>query len=458
MSYPVAQKPTLAQALRLHPGDVAAFVGGGGKSTAMFRLARELSASMRVLATTTTRIFAVQISQSPAHVTADPARPPANLTAQLDTALRRHGQVLLTGPVDPAQGKAFGVPPEQVDQLAASGQFDVILVEADGSRMRPFKAPAQHEPVIPATTTLVVPVAGLDVLGQPLNAQTVHRPQRVARLAGLPLDAPITAGVVATVLAHPDGGLKNVPPSARVAALLNKAETEARQSAGQTIAAQLLARPRIESVVLGRVRHAAAPVVERRERAAVVLLAAGGSSRFGAPKQLATWGGVTLVERAADVALASQADGVTVVLGAHAAACRAALGRRPVQIVVNTNWAQGQSTSLRAGLEHLPAGTGSAIFLPVDMPGITPDVLNALITCHRQTLAPLVWPEFEGQRGNPVLFDRDLFGQLAQISGDTGGRALFKKYARQAGRVAANSAEILHDVDRPEDFYKMTDV
>ena len=90
--------------------------------------------------------------------------------------------------------------------------------------MRPFKAPAGHEPVIPASTSLVVPVVGLDIVGQPLQPDTTHRAELVSQLSGTPLGETITTQTVAAVLAHPQGGLKNAPAGARLIPLLNKAE------------------------------------------------------------------------------------------------------------------------------------------------------------------------------------------------------------------------------------------
>lgn len=462
----------LSQALRINPGDVVAFVGGGGKTTAMFQLANELAPRLRVLTTTTTRIFAAQIKRSPAHVTFDPARQnAADLLPQLDAAIAAHGQVLLIGQADAASGKAFGLPPEIIDTLAASGHFDVIINEADGSRMRPLKAPAAHEPVIPACTTLFVPVVGLDVLGQPLDDNTVHRAELVSRLSGTPLDRPVTGDTIAAVFCHPEGGLKHLPDQARVAPLLNKVDgksgrLEGRKAgrgedgqvgpeylkAGREIAAKLLAHERVEAVALGAVQQADAPVAEVHSRVAAVILAAGGSTRFGSPKQLARWGDKTFIEGVVDTALASAARPVVVVLGAEADRCRTLLADCPLEIVFNPAWAQGQSTSLRAGLAALPAHTGGALFLLIDLPGITPNLINGLIQRHRETLAPLVWPEAEGRRGNPVLFDRTLFPELEQISGDTGGKPVLLKYKDQAERVEVRDARVLQDFDRPEDL------
>ncbi|MEW5960803.1 MAG: selenium cofactor biosynthesis protein YqeC, partial [Chloroflexota bacterium] len=189
----------LSHALRLSRGDVLALTGGGGKTTAMFRLAGETAATgWRVLTTTSTRIFAAQIKRSPAHVVFDPARQTlAELWPRLEAALAEHGQVLLIGQSDPASGKAFGLPPETLDALAAAGRFDLIINEADGSRMRSFKAPAAHEPVIPACTTLVTPVVGLDVLGKPLQEDFIHRAELVGHLSGTSPGAPVTIETVA---------------------------------------------------------------------------------------------------------------------------------------------------------------------------------------------------------------------------------------------------------------------
>lgn len=484
----------LSQALRITPGDVVAFVGGGGKTTAMFQLANELASHLRVLTTTTTRIFAAQINRSPAHVTFDPEHQTlADLLPPLDAAIAKHGQVLLIGQADAASGKAFGLPPGLIDALAASGHFDVILNEADGSRMRPLKAPAAHEPVISDCTTLVVPVVGLDILGRPLTEETVHRAGLVSQLSDTPLGQPVTAATIAAILAHPDGGLKHVPSQARVVPLLNKADflrsahelentandengphpnplgegtlalppsPSGREAgdegdilnAARTITTKLLACERVDSIAIGAVQQTASPVREVYSRIAAVILAAGGSTRFGSPKQLARWGEKTFIEQAVDTALAAEVGQVVVVLGAEIEQCRAVLGSRPVEIVVNPAWTQGQSSSMQAGLAALPANIGGALFMLVDLPGVTPTLLSQLIKRYQETLAPLVWPEFEGRRGNPVLFDRALFSELQQVRGDTGGKPVLLKYQDRAARVSVTDEKILRDFDRPEDL------
>jgi molybdenum cofactor cytidylyltransferase len=299
----------------------------------------------------------------------------------------------------------------------------------------------------------VIPTAGIDVLAQPLGDDTVHRAELISQLTGTALGQPVTPDTVARLLCHPEGGLKKVPAQARVVLLLNKVDEKLGRDglkAARDIAYKLLHCDQVDSVVIGSMRRAEAPVTEVHSRVAAVILAAGGSARFGSPKQLARWRGKTFIEQAVDTALASSARPVVVVLGAEVERCRAALADRPVEVVVNETWMQGQSTSMQAGLAALPANIGGAVFFLVDLPGVAPDLIDRLLQRHRETLAPLVWPEFEGRRGNPILFDRSLFAELRQVRGDTGGKPVLLRYQDRAERVVVSDKSILQDFDRPE--------
>src|SRR5207247_543669 len=161
---------------------------------------------------------------------------------------------LVIGAMSSETGRAGGISPELFSCLRAWCPGAGISNEADGSRMRPFKAPAEHEPVIPVETTLVVPVVGADVFGQTLDADHVHRPELVSALSGAPPGAPITPEIVARVLAHPEGGRKGVPAGARVVALINKVESLPDRAPAHETAERLLREPAIHAVVLTTLR------------------------------------------------------------------------------------------------------------------------------------------------------------------------------------------------------------
>jgi molybdenum cofactor cytidylyltransferase len=430
--------------LRVRRGDVIALVGGGGKTSAMLRLGDELAGQgWRVVSTTSTHLSADQVTLAPHAIVQGANLPPLE-----------YPHTLLVGPINHQMNKATGLDPALIERLPGLLGADALINEADGARTLPFKAPAVHEPVITPGTTLVVPVVGVNVIGRPLDERHVHRLERVLALTGAERGQTVTPELVAAVLAHPQGGLKGAPPQARVAVLVNKVRTDQELEAASHLADLLLETPRIEAVLIGAVREAE-PVRLVRARAAVVVLAAGESRRFGSFKQLLPWGaGGTLLSHAADVALASRARPALVVLGCRVEDCRAALGQRPLTVVVNPNWAEGQSTSVRAGLNALPDNVSAVIFHLADLPGVTPEVLDALLERHAATLAPVVWPEYQGQRGNPVLLDRVTFAALQNLTGDVGARPVIMAYARagQVERVAVNEPGVLQDIDSPQDL------
>jgi molybdenum cofactor cytidylyltransferase len=438
----------LSQGLRLGEREIVAFVGGGGKTTAMFRLASEIvQAGGRVITSTTTRIFAAQTQLAPVHLTLTDQ---GKLPPDLDAKLAVHPHVLLTGPILAEAGKASGVSPELIGDLCRRSFGAHVLLEADGSRMRPLKAPADHEPVIPTETTLVVPTAGADVLFQPLDATHTHRPEIIERVTFIRRGEPVTPAVLADVLSHRQGGRKGVPEGARTVPLINKVSGAVRLDGAREAACHLLGKPEIEAVLLGNVGEPE-PVLEAWGRVAAVVLAAGGSTRMGQLKQLLPWGQSTLVGSVTDAALASQVDEVIVVLGCEARRVAGSLTGRPARMVENPAWAEGQSTSVRAGLKAVSPGCSGVLFLLADQPFVTPYLVNALVERHRASLAPIVAPRVAGRRANPVLFDRSTWFELAAVTGDAGGRGLFDRYRERIAWVDWDET-VLPDVDTLEDY------
>jgi molybdenum cofactor cytidylyltransferase len=106
---------------------------------------------------------------------------------------------------------------------------------------------------------------------------------------------------------------------------------------------------------------------------------------------------------------------------------------------------------VRAGLAALPTGVSAALFLLGDQPEVTPEVIEALVQRHRQTLALIVVPSYRGQRNNPVLFDQAAFAEMGRLRGDVGGRVLIERFQQSVERVAFDAPPPF-DIDTPEDY------
>lgn len=193
------------------------------------------------------------------------------------------------------------------------------------------------------------------------------------------------------------------------------------------------------------------PVGAGDRKVAAIVLAAGQSRRMGGPnKLLARFGGEPLVRRVAAQALASRAGPVIVVTGYRAADVSAALAGLDVRIVDNPGFAEGLATSLKAGLAALPDDAAGALIMLADMPAITSDVIDRLVDAFRSRGGPaIVLPTVHGKRGNPVLWSKDFFPELSEITGDTGARHIFARHEEAVERVEIGAAAGL-DVDTPD--------
>jgi len=456
----------LAHALRLAPISASppldevpparlAFVGAGGKSRAMFSLGKQLvsfssAASTSVLLTSSTHLGAWQLDWADHHLLISSPEEIDNLPPELPAGTLLLTRTKLEG------GRVAGLDEGSLEALhrLAEARGLHLLIEADGSRQRPLKAPAQHEPVIPPWVNAVVVVAGLEALGKPLNETWVHRPQLFSALSGLQPGEMITREALTKVLMHPQGGLKNIPTAARRILLLNTPPGPEILSAVASMADGLL--DGYMSIVIATLSEAGQPADEVhlvRERVAGIVLAAGGSNRYGRPKQLLEWRGEPFVRHAARLALQAGLSPLIVVTGAASEEVQAALDELPVACVHNPDWESGQSTSLRAGVLSLPETTGAAVFLLSDQPHIPLSLVRGLMERHQSTLAPIVAPLIDEQRGNPALFDRGLFSLLGQLSGDTGGRQLFSRV--RPLWVPWHDPNALLDVDTPQDYARL---
>lgn len=239
----------LTKALNLTSPELVTLVGSGGKTTLMFALAEKLAATgLRVLTTTTTKIYLPTPQQSKLLVLNQDSDELAN-RVEAGFKLLNH---VTAGRGRIERNKLLGLPQETVDEVFKLGLADIVIVEADGARGLPLKAPNAHEPVVPQATTLLVPILGLSGLGQPLDEATVFRSERFAELSGLAIGDQVSIPAVAKVLMHPEGLVRDKPAAARMICFLNQADALSDQTA-QAAALTLLSlvSPLVDKIIWG---------------------------------------------------------------------------------------------------------------------------------------------------------------------------------------------------------------
>ncbi len=425
---------------------VVALTGAGGKSSAMGLVVRELKGQTPLLLTTTTKLGLEQNDLGETHIIMDGDDP----DLALRNVLREHTSVLMTGPRSQDEKKWLGLSLEVLSNVIHQcKELDAVtIVEADGSRGRSLKFPSEGEPVVPRETDLVVPVVGLDVIGKELHESDVHRAGRFSEHLGVDLGAKITCDHIIQFFSDDRGGLKGITSSSDVRVLLNKTDSEIELRHGREIANGLIQNKAIRSVCLGSLLSSD-PVLESTSRTAAVILAAGGSTRMGGAKVTLEWEGKSMITRAVGAARGAGLWPITVVIGAYDKLVREALRGEGVEIVVNEAWEEGQSSSVKVGLDAVRDRVEAAVFLLADMPLVDGDLVRALVDEHRKTLCPIIAPWVGGRRANPILFDAVTFHAMEGISGDQGARALTGQFPLR--RIEWDE-RALFDVDSPDDL------
>src|SRR5215213_127691 len=230
-------------ALGIASGDVVAFVGAGGKSSAILTVADELAeAGMTFLAAPTTKMLISEAEKLGSLITSED---PGELRMRAQEVLSNGVPGLVVGSGLLSKNRVGGVDPAAVPSLASL--VDVVLVEADGSRRRPIKGTADHEPALPDAATLVVAVGNIRAFGVPVAEENVHRPELFSKLTGMGAGQSITSRAFARALA--EGSLGKIPAEARPAALITAVDP-GKAMADASVVTRELWRFGVKKVVL----------------------------------------------------------------------------------------------------------------------------------------------------------------------------------------------------------------
>ncbi len=210
---------TIFEALITDDDRSIALVGGGGKTSLMFYLARQFQQrGIKVISGTTTRILRPDPGQSPSLVvTAEPG-----FYERLERGLARDLHVTVAGNYSGTGEKLEGIDCSELEELFAASSAQRMVVEADGARQLPLKAAGEHEPVVCRATSLYVAVLGLDSIGKTLDEKHVFRAELLAERTDSKYGDPVSPLTIARLICHREGLFKDCPEGARRCIFLNK--------------------------------------------------------------------------------------------------------------------------------------------------------------------------------------------------------------------------------------------
>lgn len=229
--------------LRLDIGkkEVLSFVGGGGKTTTIFKLGQELKAlGKKVLITTTTAIYNPKEGEYDYYF----------LGRYEEDFHPKEGSITILGR-EVRQGKLRGLSLAHMDEVILEGLFDFILIEADGAKNKPIKAMASHEPVVSKYSTRTIGIIGIDCLGQPIE-RIVHRPGLFVDIVGKDLQQQVDQKDMVKIALHPRGLFKSAIGNKIL--VLNKVGDQDTLMKGYSIRKELLEKGFEGSIILADIQ------------------------------------------------------------------------------------------------------------------------------------------------------------------------------------------------------------
>ncbi|HYE81053.1 MAG TPA: selenium cofactor biosynthesis protein YqeC [Clostridia bacterium] len=435
---------SLCRLINIKPdkSEMICMVGAGGKTSAMFLLARELSdKGKKVLVTTTTAIYHPEKEQYDDILISE--------GETMDLFDNRSGSITVLGRSVSSEGKLLGVSPEVLDSIFLKGTFDYIIVEGDGSKSRPVKAPAGHEPVIPSQTTRLLGLIGLDSIGKEVGMEFVHRPELFCRISGCVMGDIINTEMISRLIIHEEGLFKAAPDLSERYLLLNKAEGEREKREAYNIVKKLLdSNYKLNGIVISSMKNRS--FVNALKRVSGIILASGLSRRMGTNKLLLPVGGIPAIERV--IAAASKSALFEVILVCSNAEIASIGNKYGKKIVDNIVPELGQSRSVALGVENSSPEADGFMFLVGDQPFITENIINSLLQSYITEDCSAVIPLYNGNRGNPVIFTASLREKLMSLTGDTGGRVLLSGLEESTVTVNFTDEKPGYDFDTREEY------
>ncbi len=422
------------------------FIGGGGKTSAIRQVAEEcLARGRKMLVATSTKVLMREFADYQPLQVGDELG--AKDVEALSYIWSEGGIPVLYRETWLEKKKYIGHEPDLLESMRNMleelfGEPVVLLVEADGARNLPLKAPYPHEPVISKTGNVVV-LIGSEILGEMIKEDNVYGYDNLLDALKRDGSFQLRPEDMTELVLHTAGYMKNVEHKDRLRVIFNKAEPkEKRQLALET--GRLLAESGVRSKVVSLQQQADYGV-----KLVTLILAAGMSSRMGRDKQTIPCGDMNFLEKT--VSLYRGFGEVLVVLGHNKDEILSESSLGNARIIENPDYLKGMGTSLSVGIRALREQELDGVWLTFcDMPHLKPETLGELHECLSANPDKIILPGYEGERGHPAYLPAELFSELVEVKGDMGARTVVQDHEDRLLICPVKDRAILEDLDHEE--------
>lgn len=426
--------------ISLEKSELISIVGGGGKTTSMFRLARELlKHDKKVLISTTTAIFKPE----------DDTYEKLYLTEDTDYRYIKgstSGITVIGSRIDSTKNKLMGVDGEVIDDIFKSKVFDYIIIEADGANRKPIKAPAQHEPVIPRMTTKVIGLIGTDCIGKKIYEENVHRAAIFVQVTNSKLGDIIDENTIYNLAVAKEGIFKSAPLHSKKYIILNKVENKERARVSEKVKSKVFStNTDIENVIIGSMKKEACVTG--------LIMASGFSRRMKTDKLLLELGGKTVLERVIDSCLYSNLDEIILIY--RKGEVKELAIKKGIKTVYNEHAHIGQSESVKIGVKNVEDNSNGVMFIVGDQPYLDSKTIDVLIDEFEKDQEKIVIPIYDGNKGNPTIFPISLKSQFRELDGDVGGKEIINRNLDIVKYVNIDNYKAGIDMDTVEEYEKL---
>lgn len=423
--------------ISLDKNELISMTGGGGKTTSMFRLGRELlKHGKRVLISTTTAIFKPN----------EDSYENLYLTEDIDYKDIKGSNSGLTviGEEISKNNKLIGVDGEVIDDIFKMETFDYIIIEADGSKRKSIKAPASHEPVIPSLTTKMVGLIGMDCVNKKIYEQNVHRTDIFCGVTNSKIGDIINKDVIYNLIIAKEGIFKSTPVNSEKYLILNKVETKEREKVADKIKAKVSLNNIDINIISGS--------MGREAKVTGIVMASGFSRRMKTDKLLLKLGDKTVLERVIDACVDSKLDEIIVVYRKDE--IKGIANSYSLKVALNENAIEGQSESIEAGINNIDSDTDGIMFIVGDQPLLDNETIDILINKFRTHQKQIIIPKYGGRMGNPTIFPSSFKDELKKLSGDVGGKEIIYKNLKRVKYVDIENHKAGIDMDTVKEYEK----